>query len=312
MARSVFYYHLNRLKAADRYANEKESIKLIFHEHKGRYGYRRVTAEMHNRGFMLNHKTIQKLMGDLGLKSKIRQVRYRSYKGEVGKIAPNIIDRDFTAEAPWGEELEIEQCVHEADNTVSEVSQQSFLTVSYEGAARNLILAPDNFFRNFPVLMPGDEWEDTFTLVNTTASRAEFFLRTELPEELSETEKELLSKVKLEIREGDSVIYEGDLESEGLWAAKSLGICSPDERKEICFSIRVPSELGDEWALRKSGVKWIFSVEGEDLPQEEGPSIWHSAPKTGLRDPSAAVPIGIAVTGAFLFLTAGRSERRKE
>ena len=36
-------------------------------------------------------------MGDLGLKSKIRQVRYRSYKGEVGKIAPNIIDRDFTA-----------------------------------------------------------------------------------------------------------------------------------------------------------------------------------------------------------------------
>ena len=95
---------------------------------------------------------------------------------------------DFTAEAPWGEELEIEQCVHEADNTVSEVSQQSFLTVSYEGAARNLILAPDNFFRNFPVLMPGDEWEDTFTLVNTTASRAEF-LRTELPEELSEAEK---------------------------------------------------------------------------------------------------------------------------
>ena len=58
--------------------------------------------------------------------------------------------------------------------------------------------------------------------------------------------------------------------------------------------------------------KMDFSVEGEDLPQEEGPSIWHSAPKTGLRDPSAAVPIGIAVTGAFLFLAAGRSERRKE
>ena len=70
MAHSVFYYHLKRLKAADRYANEKESIKLIFHEHKGRYCYRRVTAEMHNRGFMLNHKTIQKLMGDLGLKAK--------------------------------------------------------------------------------------------------------------------------------------------------------------------------------------------------------------------------------------------------
>lgn len=72
MARSVFYYHLKHLKTIDKYFNEKESIKLIFHEHKGQYGYRRVTAEMHNRGFMLNHKTIQRLMDDLGLKSKIR------------------------------------------------------------------------------------------------------------------------------------------------------------------------------------------------------------------------------------------------
>ena len=33
MARSVFYYHLNRLKAADRYANEKESIKTVSYTH---------------------------------------------------------------------------------------------------------------------------------------------------------------------------------------------------------------------------------------------------------------------------------------
>lgn len=63
MARSVFYYHLNRLKAADRYANEKESIKLIFHEHKGRYGYRRVTAEMHNRGFYVKPQDHSKAYG---------------------------------------------------------------------------------------------------------------------------------------------------------------------------------------------------------------------------------------------------------
>lgn len=100
MARSVFYYHLKRLKTIDKYSNEKESIKLIFHEHKGRYGYRRVTAEMHNRGFMLNHKTIQRLMDDLGLKSKIRMVRYRSYKGEVGKIAPKHNRQEFYGGSP--------------------------------------------------------------------------------------------------------------------------------------------------------------------------------------------------------------------
>lgn len=100
MARSVFYYHYNRLKVTDKYGIEKDEIKKIFHEHKGRYGYRRVTAEMCNRGYVINHKTVQKLMERLGLKSQIRKVRYRSYKGEVGKIAPNFINRDFAATVP--------------------------------------------------------------------------------------------------------------------------------------------------------------------------------------------------------------------
>ena len=36
MARSVFYYHLKRLKAKDKYASGKEMIKSIFYAHKGR------------------------------------------------------------------------------------------------------------------------------------------------------------------------------------------------------------------------------------------------------------------------------------
>ena len=76
MACSVFYYHLKRFKVSDKYAVERESIKSIFHEHKGRYGYRRVTAEIRNLGFVINHKTIQHLMDEMGPKSKIRKVRY--------------------------------------------------------------------------------------------------------------------------------------------------------------------------------------------------------------------------------------------
>ena len=100
MARSVFYYHLKKLKVPCKYAREREVIRSIFHEHKGRYGYRRVTLEMHNRGLGINHKVVQRLMGEMCLKSKVRQARYRSYKGEVGKVAPNIIARDFVAPAP--------------------------------------------------------------------------------------------------------------------------------------------------------------------------------------------------------------------
>jgi hypothetical protein len=40
----------------DRYAEAKEQIHHIFHENKGRYGYRRITMEMHNRGYLINHK----------------------------------------------------------------------------------------------------------------------------------------------------------------------------------------------------------------------------------------------------------------
>lgn len=50
--------------------------------------------------FAINHKTVQRLMDEMCLKSKIRRVRYRSYKGEVGQIAPNVIARDFSADAP--------------------------------------------------------------------------------------------------------------------------------------------------------------------------------------------------------------------
>ena len=62
MPRSTFYYHLNNLKKEDKYKVEKDEILSIFHENKGRYGYRRITLEMRNRGYVINHKTVAKLM----------------------------------------------------------------------------------------------------------------------------------------------------------------------------------------------------------------------------------------------------------
>jgi transposase InsO family protein len=56
--------------------------------------------ELHNRGYKINHKTVQRLMKIIGLKCMVRIKKYRSYKGEIGKIAPNIINRDFSAMKP--------------------------------------------------------------------------------------------------------------------------------------------------------------------------------------------------------------------
>ena len=84
MARSTFYYHLNKLKQADKYKEIKEQIYAIFYEHKGRYGYRRITLELRNRKILINHKTVQRLMKELGLKSIQRpKRRYDSYQGVI-------------------------------------------------------------------------------------------------------------------------------------------------------------------------------------------------------------------------------------
>ncbi len=84
----------------DKYKKAKAEITAIYHENKGRYGYRRITTELRSRGFHLNHKTVQRLMKELGLVCCVRIKKYRSYKGEVGEIAPNLLNRDFQAEKP--------------------------------------------------------------------------------------------------------------------------------------------------------------------------------------------------------------------
>ena len=100
MARSVFYYHLKHFNSNDKYAQVKKVISKIFYEHKGRYGYRRITIELQNQGYRINHKVVERLMQQLGLKCLIRRVKYRSYKGEQGTVADNELNREFRAEKP--------------------------------------------------------------------------------------------------------------------------------------------------------------------------------------------------------------------
>lgn len=101
LSRSTYYYHLKRLAQKDKDSDLKETIQDIYAEHKERYGYRRVHLELKNRGLYVNHKKVQRLMTELGLKARIRaKRRYNSYKGEVGKKADNLIKRQFKATQP--------------------------------------------------------------------------------------------------------------------------------------------------------------------------------------------------------------------
>ena len=102
MPKSTYYYEISKVDAVGlRNAELTEEIKRIFIQHKGRYGVRRVYRELLNRGYEVNHKRVQRIMHTISLCGKRPKEKYHSFKGEVGKVAPNIIDRDFTATSPF-------------------------------------------------------------------------------------------------------------------------------------------------------------------------------------------------------------------
>ena len=101
LAKSIYYYTLSKIDKDNKNKKIIDKIKEIFLYHKERYGYRRITLELRNQGYEVNHKKVYRIMIKLGLKPLKRNKRkYSSYKGTVGKIANNLINREFEADRP--------------------------------------------------------------------------------------------------------------------------------------------------------------------------------------------------------------------
>jgi putative transposase len=100
LSRSTFYYHAKLMENPEREAPRKQQILGLFHHHKGRYGYRRITQAMRNDGHIINHKAVQRLMQEMQLKSLVRPKKYRSYRGPSHAEVPNRLQRNFEAQKP--------------------------------------------------------------------------------------------------------------------------------------------------------------------------------------------------------------------
>jgi putative transposase len=88
---ATYHYHIKRLSQEN--PNEAWKVLIIetFKKHEGRYGYRRIHAELEAQGYTINHKKVQRIMQELNLKCEkfMRKSRYKSYKGTVGTVAKN-------------------------------------------------------------------------------------------------------------------------------------------------------------------------------------------------------------------------------
>lgn len=94
---------MKRNEKPDKYAQLKNEIKKIFVQSNQTYGYRRIQLCTERDGFKASPDTILKLMNEIGIRPNMysrHTSKYRSYKGKVGKTAPNILKQHFNATQP--------------------------------------------------------------------------------------------------------------------------------------------------------------------------------------------------------------------
>lgn len=178
---------------------------------------------------------------------------------------------DFNAMSPWGDQ-EIELCIHEENGTVVSEKKKVELSVEFSGNAHKLLAVPDDFFANFRTVMPGDTFRDSIDILNTTKKPAEIFFHTGIVCQ-REDRMDLLRKIQLTISMNGKAIYSGNLLAEELKEEVSLGVFQPGEGGTMEFTVSVPAELKNAYALRDAAVKWYFSVYEDDaepsvIPEE--------------------------------------------
>lgn len=141
LPRSSYYYHIKQLKQVDKNKVLKAKIKMIYDEHKGNYGYRRMNLAARIR----------------------RKCKYSSYKGEIGKKADNLIQRQFEASKPY------EKCYTDVTEfAIPASSQKLYLSPVLNGynseiIAYQLSTSPnlEQIKRMLTQAFPDDHYDDT-------------------------------------------------------------------------------------------------------------------------------------------------------
>ena len=168
---------------------------------------------------------------------------------------------DFTAMSPWGNQ-EIQDCVHETNGTMTCKKGERKLSVEFQGKAHKLIAVPDDFFANLETAMPGDVLTDTVKVSNTTKNDAEIFFRIST-EGRTKEKLDMLKNICFQIAMGEKVLYTGTLDAAKLQKNHSLGVFKSKASGELKFLLEIPKEWDNAWALKKTDVSWIFSVQDE-------------------------------------------------
>lgn len=100
LSKSTYSYIANTWGRVNPDRRWERLIQFIYRRHKGRLGYRRITAVLQEKGYVINYKKVLRLMNKLGLQCVVRVKKYKSYRSGLSEAAPNMLDRHFTADRP--------------------------------------------------------------------------------------------------------------------------------------------------------------------------------------------------------------------
>lgn len=95
VSKSGYYKWVNKKEDPEKKALS-DLIKIIYREHQGRYGYRRITAEIRRAGILINGKQVQRIMKNFGLKAVCPRRYKRTTKSDHKReVSQNILEQNF-------------------------------------------------------------------------------------------------------------------------------------------------------------------------------------------------------------------------
>ena len=101
LPRSSYFYHRARLEAVDKYVEVRRAMADIFERNYRCYGYRRMHASLTKQAVTISEKVVRRLMKQDSLVPIMpKRRRYGSYMGEISPAPENLLNRDFSANAP--------------------------------------------------------------------------------------------------------------------------------------------------------------------------------------------------------------------
>lgn len=166
---------------------------------------------------------------------------------------------DFTSHEPWFG-TPIEECVH-SSHELYQASGGTGFTLVFENGVEGFIKSSENFFQGFSSMLPGDTLTGTLEFGSRFGRTLHVTFRSELPEGQPEESLRLLDELELAIWRDGEVLYEGPLSAEGLEDELVLiDALEKEQTQKIRYTLHMPEELNNHFALRQARVRWIFSA----------------------------------------------------